>query len=239
VGYVTIQIGVNDICGSPHDDWITPVPVFQARIARALQILHEGAPDARVLLTSLADEANWNDAALQIPALAHQLADGSPCDPQAGPDGRQSPAARARIHRYEDAYDGALAAVCAGFLHCRYDGGALNRLTYRPSDVSTHDAFHPSVSGLARMAAATWKATFDFTDTVPPRAAARVTRGGTITTVALSAHDKRGVRGLEYRIGGSTWVAYVAPIPLAPGATLIYRAVDVNGNFSAPKAVVG
>ena len=43
-----------------------------------------------------------------------------------------------------------LAAVCAELRHFRYDGGAMYRLTYRPVDVSTQDAFHPSVAGLAR-----------------------------------------------------------------------------------------
>lgn len=156
IDYVTIQIGVNDICEARRPGDVTPVPVFRERFARALRVLRRGAPYARVLVTSLADEARWNDAALRTPGGARQIQDGTVCDPNPGRDGRQDPAVRARIQGWEEAYNRVLATVCAGFLHCRYDGGALYRLTYRTSDVSAHDAFHPSVAGLARMAAVTW-----------------------------------------------------------------------------------
>jgi len=153
---VTIQIGVNDICEARRAGDVTPVPVFRDRFARALRVLRRGAPDARVLVTSLADEARWNDAVLPTPGGASQIRDGTVCDPNPGADGRQDPAVRARIQGWEESYNRVLASVCAEFVHCRYDGGALYRLAYRPSDVSTHDAFHPSVAGLARMAAVTW-----------------------------------------------------------------------------------
>src|SRR5437867_219216 len=49
IDYVTIQIGVNDICAARRPNEVTPVPLFRSRFARALGILHRGAPDARVL----------------------------------------------------------------------------------------------------------------------------------------------------------------------------------------------
>jgi lysophospholipase L1-like esterase len=158
IDYLTIQIGVNDICEARRAGDVTPVRVFREQFARALRVLHRGAADARVLVTSLADEARWNDAVLRVPALARQVQDGTVCDPKPRADGRQDPAVRAQIHRWEEAYDRVLASVCAGFSHCRYDGGALYRLSYQPSDVSAHDGFHPSVAGLAKMAAVTWPA---------------------------------------------------------------------------------
>lgn len=161
IDYVTIQIGVNDICDARRPREITPVPRFRDRFARALHVLHRGSPDARVLVTSLADEARWNDAVLQMPVVAREIEDGTVCDPKPGPDGRQDPAVRARIHRWEESYNRVLASVCGGSRHCRYDMGALYRLSYRPADVSKHDAFHPSVRGLARMAAVTWPAARD------------------------------------------------------------------------------
>jgi len=161
IDYVTIQIGVNDICDAHRSGEITPVALFRDRFARALRVLRRGAPDARVLVTSLADEARWNDAVLQMPVGARDIGDGTVCDPKPGPDGRQDRAVRARIHRWEESYNRVLASVCGGFRHCRYDGGALYRLSYRPADVSTHDAFHPSVRGLARMAAVTWPSARD------------------------------------------------------------------------------
>jgi lysophospholipase L1-like esterase len=157
IDYVTIQIGSNDICDARRPSEITPVTAFRKRFARALAILESGASGIRVLVTSVADEARWNDAVLQIPSLRSQLEPGTVCDPNPGPDGRQDPAARVLIQGWEQAYDRALASVCAAFQNCRYDGGALYRLVYRPADVSRHDAYHPSVAGLARMAAATWR----------------------------------------------------------------------------------
>src|SRR5437867_8766868 len=145
IDYVTIQIGVNDICEARRPGDVTPVRVFRDRFARAIRVLRRGAPDARVLVTSLADEARWNDAVLQVPALATQVQDGTVCDPHPGSDGRQDPAVRAQIHRWEEAYNRVLSSVCGGFPHCRYDGGALYRLSYRASDVSAHDGFHPPI----------------------------------------------------------------------------------------------
>ena len=162
IDYVTIQIGVNDICDARRPSEITPVSVFRRRFAQALGILGHGAPRTRVLVTSLADEARWNDAVLQIPRMAGEIEDETVCDPKPGPDGRQNPRVRGLIHSYEEAYNRALASVCSAYANCRYDGGALYRLAYRPADVSRHDAFHPSIAGLRRMAAVTWRASFDF-----------------------------------------------------------------------------
>jgi hypothetical protein len=94
--------------------------------------------------------------------MAKEIEDGTVCDPRPGLDGRQDPAVRGLIHHYEEAYNRVLASVCAHFLLCHYDGGALYRLSYQPSDISRHDAFHPSVGGLAKIAAVTWRASFDF-----------------------------------------------------------------------------
>lgn len=162
IDYVTIQIGSNDICDAHRPSQITPVAVFRRRFAAALAVLDRGSRMPLVLVTSIADEANWNDAVLRIPSMVHEIEDGTVCDPRPGSDGRQSPAVRKLITGYEARYDRALAAVCAHYPTCRYDRGALTRLKYRPQDVSRHDALHPSVIGLARMAAVTWQATFRF-----------------------------------------------------------------------------
>jgi lysophospholipase L1-like esterase len=162
IDYVTIQIGSNDICDARRRSQITPVAVFRRRFAAALTVLGQASRMPLVLVTSIADEANWNDAVLRIPSMVHEIEDGTVCDPRPGSDGHQNPAVRALITGYEAAYDRALAAVCAHYPTCLYDGGALTRLKYRPQDVSRHDALHPSVIGLARMAAVTWQATFRF-----------------------------------------------------------------------------
>jgi lysophospholipase L1-like esterase len=239
IDYVTIQIGVNDICDARRPSEITPPRVFRTRFARALDVLRRGAPNARLLVTSLADEARWNDAVLQIPGMASQIEDGTVCDPMGRSDGRQNPAVRALIHRYEEAYNRVLASICAHFLHCRYDGGALYRLAYRPEDVSKHDAFHPSVKGLAKMAAVTWRASFDFTNgDPPPRPSATVSRSSAYSTVTLRVSGDSSVRGIECRRNGGPYAPYRRALRLPHGSRLTCRAVGVEGNFSASRVVV-
>jgi lysophospholipase L1-like esterase len=161
VAYVTIQIGVNDICEARTRDEITPTSVFRTRFANALSVLRRGSPQTRVLATSIADEARWNDAVLRTtPRLARHIEDGTVCDPKPDADGRQDLGVRRLIQRHEEAYNRAIASVCAAVATCRYDGGALYRLSYEPDDVSRHDGVHPSLRGLAKMAAVTWSGSF-------------------------------------------------------------------------------
>jgi hypothetical protein len=128
----------------------------------------------------------------------------------------------------------ALAHDCAEFIHCRFDGNAAFNIQFVPSEVSTRDYFHPSVSGQARAAAATWSATFDFNDQVAPVSSGSANAG----VVTLSATDNVAVAGIEYSLGGP-YQRYTAPFAVAPGTTVTYRAVDVNGNSEATKRLTG
>ena len=58
---------------------------------------------------------------------------------------------------------------------------------------------------------------------------------GAGATATLSATDAdSGMRSIEYRLGGSDWTTYSAPVPLADGRYQIaYRATDDEGNVSA------
>ena len=113
-------------------------------------------PDARIFVTSLTDEARWNDRSATIPGNDSKLSDGTLCDPQLDANGAQSPARRRQIQAAEQRYDAILRDVCSRDVHCRYDGGAFFRLEYDREDVAPTDAFHPSVRGLRRMAATAW-----------------------------------------------------------------------------------
>ena len=74
---------------------------------------------------------------------------------------------------------------------------------------------------------------FDFTDRTPPTVRATTASQGASIQVSLSAHDAAGVAGIEYRLQKGPYAVYSAPLALAPGATVTYRAVDANGNVSA------
>jgi len=77
-----------------------------------------------------------------------------------------------------------------------------------------------------------WQATFEFSDTTPPTSHGAFESGA--VTLTPTAAD---VKGIEYRVGTATWTRYSAPVPLASGATITWRAVDVNGNAEATQTL--
>ena len=144
---------------------------------------------------------------------------------------------RARVRQRIVEYNTQLAEVCATFIHCRYDGGAFFDGALSPSDISTIDYFHPSLGGQARLAAVSYAQTFAFTDTVAPVSRATAVQSGAMRQITLRASDDVGVSGIEYRTTNA-WLRYTAPVLLADNETLIYRAVDVNGNIEGSHADV-
>ena len=154
--------------------------------------------------------------------------------------------AYADVARRQQVYDrtvadnGAIANVCAQFVHCRFDGNAAFNAPFTTANVSTRDYFHPSVSGQAKAAAVTWLVTFDFTDAVAPTSSAQTApdpNGG--TDVTLFATDNVGVAGIEYALGTGSYQRYARMILVPAGVTLTYRAVDVNGNTEATHRLTG
>jgi hypothetical protein len=77
---------------------------------------------------------------------------------------------------------------------------------------------------------------FDFTDAVTPRSRAHVTTAAGKRAVTLSATDDVGLAGIEYATfptGSGTpprYRRYVGRVQLKRHWTLVWRAVDVNGN---------
>jgi lysophospholipase L1-like esterase len=234
--YVTILLGANDACAS-SEAAMTPVATFGAQFAAALAGLSAGLPDARIFVASVPDVYNlWAIYRTSFSAqLVWSLA--GICQSLLARPGSTSAADNARRLRVRQRvidYNAQLAQTCAAYVHCRFDGNAVFSTPFVRSDVTTRDYFHPSLAGQTKLAAVTWAATFDFADATAPVSSATV-GGGTVT---LSATDDAGVAGIEYRLGGG-WTRYTGPVALAPGTTLTYRAVDVNGNVEAAKAATG
>jgi hypothetical protein len=144
-------------------------------------------------------------------------------------------ARRARVAQRIVDDNNAIAAVCAEYIHCRYDGGRTYATPFARGDVSSIDYFHPSVAGQAKLASVTWASTFDFTDHVAPVSSASSSCG----VVAISATDNIGVAGIEVRSPSSSWTRYAGPFGLSTGASADYRAVDVNGNIEASHTITG
>ena len=147
-------------------------------------------------------------------------------------------ARRLRVRQRAIDDNAAIAATCAKFIHCRFDGGAAFTLRFTPSDVSTRDYFHPSVAGQAKAASVTSAAGFDFTDGVAPATTPATAPAAGGTQVSLSAADNAGVSGSEYRVGAATaWTRYTGPVMVPTGSSITFRSVDVNGNVEATQTL--
>jgi GDSL-like Lipase/Acylhydrolase family len=235
--YVTILIGANDVCAS-SEAGMTPVATFRTQLEQAMATLTTGLPTARIYVVSIprvyrlweilrgnfGARLTWSLFGICRSMLAN-----------AGSNAEADVQRRLRVDQRNRDYNTQLASVCALYVHCRYDGNVVFNYPFQPSHVTSRDYFHPSVSGQTVLSAVTWAVGFDFTDNVPPTSTA-VASGGTVT---ITAADNVEVRGVEYRLGAGPWTRYSQPVPLAPGQTITWRAVDVNGNTEATQTFTG
>ena len=166
VEYVTILMGANDVCTSSAST-MTPTATFEAQFQAAMESLRDGLPNARIFVVSIPDVYHlWEILHTNFSAVITWSLGGICQSLLANPWSNASAdvARRQQVRDRNVADNAALAHVCAQFTQCRFDGNAAFNLRFVPSDVSTRDYFHPSVSGQAKAAAATWAATFNFAE---------------------------------------------------------------------------
>jgi lysophospholipase L1-like esterase len=235
VAYVTILIGANDLCTRTVAG-MTSVDVFGSRFEQAMGTLAAGSPRARIYVVSipnvyrlwaiLRDDVFARLAWRTLDVCQSLLEDPRSTDPA-------DVARRRSVRQRNIAFNTELAEVCALYIHCRFDEGAVFEEPFTAEDVSRRDYFHPSLEGQRGLAEATWAATFDFTDQIPPTSTAMTVpvEGGTL--VSLSAADDVAVARIEYRLDLGPWRRYADPFVLAAGSNIRFRAVDVNGNIEA------
>jgi len=239
VEYVTILMGANDVCTSSLDT-MTQVDTYRSQFATALATLSSGLPDARISVTSVPNvyhlwEIFYTNSSAVINwtflGTCHSLLANPTSFAQADVDRRN--AVKQRVIDFNTQ----LAQVCARYIHCRFDNNAGFNLQFTTSDITSRDYFHPAISGQAKAASTSWAATFNFEDHVAPRSSGNTKAAGGGVNVTLSATDNVGVSGIEYKLGASAWTVYTAPVFVANGSTLTWRAVDVNGNLEATHAL--
>ena len=238
--YLTVLMGANDACRG-SEAAMTSVAAFRDQFAAALARFAAARPDARIYVVSIPDVHRlwevlhghvlapwvWSTFGLCQSLLA------APTSMAA-----EDVARRQRVRQRVIDYNTQLAQVCAVYVHCRFDGNASFNTDFAAADVSGLDFFHPSVSGHRKLAALSWEAGFDFSDTtLPTSAASTSTLAARAVTVTLTASDNAGVSGIEYRLGANGYRRYTGPIRVWRGQTLVYRAVDVNGNSEATKTL--
>ena len=230
VAYVTVELGSNDVCASTEAG-MTPVATFRAQLEQGLATLSSGLPNARIFIASIPDIrqlwAIYKDSltARTVWALAgicQSMLARPTSTAQADVDRRN------RVRQRNIDYNTQVAQACARYVHCRFDGNTVFSTPFVRSDVTTRDYFHPSGAGQTKLASVTWGATFDFTDVTPPTSQGAFTDGA--VTLTPTAAD---VKGIEYRLATGGWSRYTSTLPLASGATITWRAVDVNGNSEA------
>lgn len=241
-GYVTILLGANDACTATEQE-MTAVASFHAQFQAALDALTTGSPNTRIYVLSipniynlwsiLKDNANARSIWSLFNICQSMLANPQSNDPA-------DVARRGRVLQRVVDFNTELANVCATNIHCRFDNNAIFNTVFVPSDVSTRDYFHPTVAGQAKVAANSYAATYDFTDMIPPGTKV-VADDGTSTqdlVVALQASDNVGVAGIEYRLDNGPYTRYTNAVLVTRGHTIIYRAVDTNGNIEAAHLIV-
>jgi lysophospholipase L1-like esterase len=153
-GYVTIEMGANDLCTSSMST-MTSIDTFRTEFQDALRILDTGLPPrSRIFVASIPDiyqlwslyhgdstaELVWDVANICQSLLSPQRTD----------------ADRTQFRQQNEALNQVLAEECARLTRCRYDGGAVFGYTFTRSDVSKLDYFHPSLTGQAHLASITW-----------------------------------------------------------------------------------
>jgi lysophospholipase L1-like esterase len=235
VAYVTILIGANDLCTRTVAG-MTSIDDFRSRFEQAMSTLSAGSPRGRIYVVSipnvyrlwaiLKDDLLARLAWRTLDVCQSLLEDPRSTDPE-------DVARRRSVRQRNIAFNTALAEVCAMYIHCRFDEGAVFEDPFSPEDVSKRDYFHPSLEGQGGLAKVTWAATFDFTDQIPPTSTATTApvEGG--MWVILAATDDVAVAGLEYRLDLGPWQRYADPFVLVAGSNIRFRAVDVNGNIEA------
>lgn len=244
VEYVTILMGANDACTSTEAE-MTSVAAYRTQFQAALNTLTAGLPNARVYVLSVPDIYNlWyvlrDNASARFAWNFYGICQSMLTNPQSNepPDVER----RNRVRQRVVDYNTQLAEVCATSIHCRFDGNATFNTPFEASDVSTRDYFHPALQGQAKLAAVSYAAGYDFRDGVHPVSSASSSRQASdallpwlkrpqgASQVTITARDNIAVAGIEYRLDGGPYVRYTGPVNVPQGSTLIYRAVDVNGN---------
>ncbi len=156
VDLVTVLMGNNDACSGGTD-----AATFASQFKEAMTTLQEGVPGAQVKVVSIPDIYQLWDLLHTNKSAVAKWGAFHECDALLANPTSTAPADQQRRDAFRQRivdYNARLAAVCAEFAQCQYDGGAGFAARFDPSDVSTVDYFHPSAKGQALIADVAWKA---------------------------------------------------------------------------------
>jgi hypothetical protein len=138
VEYVTILMGANDVC-TTSEATMTPVATFRTQFEAAMETLTQGSPDAAIFVSSIPDiyilweilkddseaRAAWSTYNICQSLLANPLSN-DPADVER----------RQRVRERNIEFNVQLEEVCAEYIHCRWDDGAVFGAEYAPVHLS-------------------------------------------------------------------------------------------------------
>lgn len=157
--YVTLLIGAQDTCMS-EERLMTPVAVYESRIAQALGLLRAARPQARVFVASIPDLKRLWQAGRKNPVARMFWAVGGICPTMLARPTSAAAADRARRDRVRAqviGFNAALARVCAAYgPNCRFDGNEVFRQAFTLDHISKWDFFHPNAAGQRLIAEKTY-----------------------------------------------------------------------------------
>jgi lysophospholipase L1-like esterase len=160
--HVLILMGANDICHGGLAA-MTPVARFRSDFDAALEILTTRLPDARIQVLSIPDlyrlwqVENGRFLARTAWRFLHS------CDSLLERPRSSAPedtARRSLVRSRVIVFNQVLGEVCAAYVQCTYDGGAVFQMRFGRGDVSSRDFFHPSRAGQERLAEVAWRTGF-------------------------------------------------------------------------------
>jgi len=157
VQYATVLMGANDVCTSSAAT-MTPTATFASQFQTALADFFAADPSARVFVSSIPNIYQLWSLEHTNPTAELEWQTFGIC--QSMLSSANTEADRQAVVAQEQADNNVLAAVCQQFAGCRWDNLATYDYTFRTSDVSTVDYFHPSVSGQNTLAGITWSASY-------------------------------------------------------------------------------
>lgn len=194
--YVTVLIGGNDLC-TDTEALMTEVPDFQTQFEAAMEAI-SASPGTTVYVVSIPRvlglwelfRNNWWARLVWSAGNICQSLLANPTSTQTADVQR-----RARVAQRNVDFNDVLAAVCAEYANCHWDGLAAYNTAFATSDVSG-DYFHPSTTGQAKLARVSWNAG----PWVPPPSvslgslagSASSRKGGWTARVTLSTVDGNG-----------------------------------------------
>jgi len=167
--YLTVLIGGNDVCTDTAAA-MTPVSTFRSQFETAMATLAAGSPNTNVYVSSIPNVYHlwelfkgnfWARFVWSVGNICQSLLANPTSTAQA------DVARRAAVAQRNVDFNTQLAAVCALYIHCRWDGNAAYNTVFTTSDASG-DYFHPSISGQAKLAAVSWGASYWAAGAPPP-----------------------------------------------------------------------